>query len=212
MSLRLIARKDFLDFAQKRSFWAASALFALFIVLWSYVYTSHSYNTGTAVDVVEYLKIASMMLVPLIGLFVGYSAVAGERESGSLKLLLGLPHSRWEVLGGKFVARFVVALIPSLASFLLAAVFIFSQYGKFSFGPYLLLAAVTALLAAVYVAIGVGPSGLAKSNRRAAMLVVGAFALFELFWGSSSASSRISKPVPRGWCSHFRRGRISLSG
>lgn len=183
MSLRLVARKDFFDFARKKSFWAVSVVLSLLVVLWSYFYTIHSYSTGSAVDVVEYVYSAAQVLVPLIGLFVGYSAVAGERESGSLKLLLGLPHSRRDVFGGKFLSRCGVALVPSLASFLLAIVFIVSQFGRFSLGPYALFTAATVLLGAVYVAIGVGLSGLAKSNRRAGILAVGAFALFQLFWG-----------------------------
>ncbi|WP_223301598.1 hypothetical protein [Haladaptatus sp. R4] len=76
MSLRLVARKDFLDFARKKSFWAVSVVLALLVVLWSYFYTIHSYSTGTAVDVVQYVYSAAQVLVPLIGLFVGYSAVA----------------------------------------------------------------------------------------------------------------------------------------
>ncbi|MCO8246381.1 ABC transporter permease [Haladaptatus sp. AB643] len=183
MSLRLVARKDFLYFARKKSFWAVSAVLTLLVVLWSYFYTIHSYSTGTAVDVVQYVYSAAQVLVPLIGLFVGYSAVAAERESGTMKLLLGLPHSRRDVFGGKFISRCGVALIPSLASFLLAVVFIVSQFGRFSLGPYALFTAATVLLGAVYVAIGVGLSGLAKSNRCAGILAVGAFALFQLFWG-----------------------------
>jgi ABC-2 type transport system permease protein len=42
---------------------------------------------------------------PIVGVVVGYNAVSGGRESGSLKLLLSLPHSRADVVFGKVVGR-----------------------------------------------------------------------------------------------------------
>lgn len=54
------------------------------------------------------LTIASLMglstfLIPLIGLMMGHNAIAGEREAGSLDLLLSLPVPAGAVILGKFI-------------------------------------------------------------------------------------------------------------
>lgn len=212
MSLRLVVRKDFSDFVRSKAFWSVSAVFFLLIVGDAYFYTSHSYNSGTAVDVVLNLLSAARALVPLVALLVGYRALAGERESGTLKLLLGLPHSRRDVLYGKLVARCAVLFLPLVASFTLAVVLIVLQSGQFSLAPYVLFAGATVLLGVVFVAIAVGLSGTATTGRRAGVLAVGAFALFELFWGVivnlvayfKTGTSMMTFPLP-AWAYFVRR-------
>jgi len=44
----------------------------------------------------------AIYLVPLISLILGYDAIVGERERGSLDLLLALPITRLELLLGKY--------------------------------------------------------------------------------------------------------------
>src|SRR6185369_4501123 len=53
-------------------------------------------------------------LVPLIALLLGYDAIVGERERGSLELLLSMPITRFELLLGKF-AGLAAALAVSTA-------------------------------------------------------------------------------------------------
>ncbi|HEY6896152.1 MAG TPA: ABC transporter permease subunit, partial [Rhodocyclaceae bacterium] len=42
-------------------------------------------------------------LIPLIALILGFDAIVGERERGSLDLLLSMPITRFELLVGKFL-------------------------------------------------------------------------------------------------------------
>ncbi|MDZ7850465.1 MAG: ABC transporter permease subunit [Halodesulfurarchaeum sp.] len=69
------------------------------------------------------------MLVPIMALIAGYLAIAGERESGSLKILLGLPPSRGEVLAGKFLGRAAVVGIGVAAGFAISGVVTAALYG-----------------------------------------------------------------------------------
>jgi len=64
-----------------------------------------------------------------MALIAAYLAIAGERESGSLKLLLGLPPSRGEVLVGKFLGRSGVVAIGLVLGFLVSGVVTVAIYG-----------------------------------------------------------------------------------
>ena len=61
-------------------------------------------------------------LVPLIALILGYDAIVGEREEGSLDLLLSMPLTRIELLLGKFVGLACALAFSTLAGFGLAGI------------------------------------------------------------------------------------------
>jgi Cu-processing system permease protein len=61
-------------------------------------------------------------LVPLIALILGYDAVVGERERGSLDLLLSLPLTRLELLLGKYLGLAAALGFATVAGFGLVGV------------------------------------------------------------------------------------------
>ncbi|KAB7771517.1 ABC transporter permease [Xanthomonas maliensis] len=65
------------------------------------------------------------VLAPLMLVFLGYAAVARERERGTLRVLLLQGVARWQLLSGKLLALAVVAticLLPALVGLLPVAV------------------------------------------------------------------------------------------
>lgn len=212
MSGSLVARKEFGDALRTRTLRLVSAVFALLVVGDAYLYTAQSYHTGSAADVVLHFVPAARALVPLVGLAVGYRAVVGERASGSIKILLGLPHSRRDVVRGKLLGRCVVVALPLLASFALAAALVASQYGGFALVPFAGFVLLTLLLGVAFVALGVGVSAATATPRRAAAAAVGAFALVELFWGALvnlvgyavTGSASMTYPLP-AWAYFVQR-------
>ena len=81
------------------------------------------------------LTIASLVslviyLVPLIALMLGYDAIVGERERGSLELLLSMPITRFELLLGKYLGTGRGAGLSTLAGFGLAGVLLSYQIGQ----------------------------------------------------------------------------------
>ena len=54
-------------------------------------------------------------LVPLIALLLGFDAIVGERERGSLDLLLAYPITRGELLLGKYLGLALALALAILA-------------------------------------------------------------------------------------------------
>lgn len=183
MSAIAVAKKDFRDAVRSRGLIALTAIFVIFTVGGAYISVFISGllgdEGGSTLDLIVALQTPASFLVPIIALLIGYGAVAGERESGSLKFLLGLPHTRRDVVLGKVVGRTGVVAVSILIGFAVGIVAIFAFTGSFSPVEYVVFTVLTVLLGFVYVCIGVGLSSMTKSTTRAA---VGAFGLLGLFW------------------------------
>ncbi|MDL5362896.1 ABC transporter permease [Halalkalicoccus sp. NIPERK01] len=192
MSWRVVARKDFED--SIRSWWIV-ALSALFVVL--FVVPAYFLAEGVGGAVVEQTGeqissdafislLASFVafLIPIVAIVLAYASVAGERDSGTLKLLLALPHSRRDVVLGKIVGRSAVIVLPVLVGFLAAAVVFLITPVSLEAGNYLAFALLSALLGVVFVSLSVGISAAAGTRRQAMLGNVGIYVIFSLFWGS----------------------------
>lgn len=59
----------------------------------------------------------SIYLIPLIALMLSFDAIVGERERGTLLLLLTYPVSRWQVICGKFCGHFAIIAIAILVGY-----------------------------------------------------------------------------------------------
>ncbi|MFC7156573.1 ABC transporter permease subunit [Halomarina halobia] len=179
-----VARKDFRDAIRSRTLLSLTVLFVLFVAGASFLFVEvlplPLNSTGV---LLTSLLTPTSVLVPLIGLLVGYRAVVGERESGSLKLLLSLPYTRGDVLFGKLVGRAGVVFVSVVVGFLTGAVAVLALLRGFDPSVYLAFLAVTLLYALAFVAIGVGISAATASTTRAAVVAFGAFVLFQFLWG-----------------------------
>ncbi|MCL7419024.1 MAG: ABC transporter permease, partial [Halalkalicoccus sp.] len=125
---------------------------------------------------------SAVFFVPLIGLGLGYNAIGGERERGSLKFLLGLPHTRGDVVAGKFLGRTAVITVAILVGYATAAGVSILTTDSFSPDIFALYTLLTLLYGAVYVAVGIGASAFMKSRKTAFGVAIGLYMLFLLFW------------------------------
>ena len=187
MSTIAIAKKDFQDAVRSRGLIALTVIFVLFTVGGAYISTAISGlldgEGESTLDLIIALQSPASFLVPIIALLIGYGVVAGERESGSLKFLLGFPHSRRDVVFGKIIGRPAVGSISILIGFAAGMVAIFAFTGSISPVEYVVFTLLTVLLGFVYVCIGVGLSSMTRSTTRAAVGAFGLLALFWLLWG-----------------------------
>jgi ABC-2 type transport system permease protein len=189
VSLEAVARKDFEDAVRSRWLLGLTALFVALVSAAAWVVNPGPGQTASTNALLNSLFIRDALvttLMPLIALVIAYSAVVGERESGSLKLLLSLPHSRAEVVFGKVLGRSAALTVALLVGFLLPAVVLGAGALRFTFDPvaYLGYTLLTAVLGVVFVAIAVGFSAATASQRIA---IGGAIALYFLFvplWGA----------------------------
>lgn len=185
MSWDVVAKKDFQDAVRSRVFWALSALFLLLVFLIVASYVSFDIVSGgdpSSVGLIFFVANSLGLFVSLTAIVICYKSIAGERESGSVKILLALPHTRKDVVIGKIVGRTAVLALPVVVALLVGAL-----AGMVFLGDVALLATVAftivaLLFAAAYVGIVVGLSAVTGSTGKAASLAVAFFLVFELFW------------------------------
>jgi len=182
-----VAKKDFRDAVQSRALWGLVAVFVLLLLLTTYAYTQVPELFGPTPEatfggLIFFTVGITSLFVPLAALVVCYKSVAGERELGSIKILLSLPLTRSDAFFGKFVGRTGVLAfglgIGLLAGLGIGSVLLGTVDPIALFG-FLLL---TLTFAAVYSGVMVSLSALTGSTTRATTLAIGFFIVFELLW------------------------------
>lgn len=187
MSWQVVARKDFEDAVRSRWLIALTAFFVLLVGAVVFVVRPAPGETVSSNQVLNSLFIKDALvttLVPLIALVTAYNAVVGERSSGSLKLLLSLPHSRADVVFGKVLGRSAAFATPVVVGFLLPGVVL--AVGPLQFDPvaFLGFTLLVVLLGAAFVSIAVGFSSATASHRLAVAGAIGIYFLFVPLWGA----------------------------
>ena len=103
----VIAFKEFKDTA--RSFWllAGSCLFVLtsLSVIYGVAALGGDFTFRPLTSVMNSLLILDVFLIPLIAVLMAYDAFVGEKEQGTLLLLLTYPVSRTALLVGKLLGQ-----------------------------------------------------------------------------------------------------------
>ncbi|VTT86607.1 Nitrous oxide reductase maturation transmembrane protein NosY [Halorubrum sp. DM2] len=197
MSLPAVARKDLRETVQSRGMIALIALFSLLVSVLAFIVRPTGQNEQFATEALLSFFVGPVLvtyLVPLVGVVVGYGAVSGERESGSLKLLLSLPHSRADVVFGKVVGRGAALALAVFAGFLLPAAVLIVVPVTFNAGAFLGYTVFAAALGVVFVSISVGCSAASSTQLRALIGSIGVYVLFVLLW--SVLTGRLVGAVP----------------
>ncbi|WP_256296234.1 ABC transporter permease [Haloarchaeobius salinus] len=193
MSATLVARKDFQDASRSKVLWILSALYVLFIsaMVWAFSEfesllaggdAAAAAQQGVSFNLYLFMAGATTLFISATALVVSYKSIAGERESGQLKLLLGLPHSRRDVLLGKVVGRTGVLAVPVLLGFAVALLVAFVIGVDVVVTEYVVFALLTVLYALVYVSIVVGVSAMANTTTQATAGAISIFVVLEVLW------------------------------
>lgn len=178
MSWLVVARKDFQDAVRSKTLWAVTVVFVLLTAGPAYVLGWLSGGLFGARLYMGYLVPAASFVVSLVALLVGYRSIVGERDTGTVKLLLALPHSRRDVLLGKVAGRFAVVGVAAAIAFGLTALILYGSLSGFPAGAYLVFVGLTLTFALTFVALAVGLSASADSSSTVA---AGAFGLYAAF-------------------------------
>lgn len=182
MTWPTIARKEFADALGSRMLWAIVIIIALMTSLSAGLSLLIPEMEPDAAVAIGGASQFAALLVPIMALIAAYLAIAGERESGSLKVLLGLPPSRGEVLVGKFLGRSGVVAIGLVLGFLVSGVVTVAIYGGLPLTAFVGTTALTALLGVSFVGIAIGISALTATRARAMTLAITAYLGLTLLW------------------------------
>lgn len=178
-----IARKDFADAGRSRLLWVLTGLLVLLIAGLSAIpYVLASDGRPPFENGLVFLYSPIGFLIPIVGLIVGYRAIVGERESGSIRFLLGLPNTRRDVLLGKLVGRTAVVAVPTVIGFAVGGLVLALLYEGFAVGAYLGLFAFTVVMGLVYVAIALGVSASVDSRAKALAVVATLYVVVDIAW------------------------------
>jgi ABC-2 type transport system permease protein len=120
----IVAKKEFTDAITSKRFWLIVGLFLLLYVVNIYA-TSLGFRMGLLGPTRLFLQAGSSVvstmsiMAPLLGVALAFSAISGEREKGTLKVLLSRPIYREDVINGKIISSLaLIALTVTVTSFL----------------------------------------------------------------------------------------------
>lgn len=177
-----IAAKEFRDRLRNRWVLAVALVFMAFSL--AITYFGGAQQGAVGVRSIEF-TIASLVslviyLIPLIALLLGFDAIVGERERGSLDLLLSLPLTRVELLLGKYLGLAGALTASTLGGFGVVALLLWQQSGGAGLFHYIGFMLSSVLLGLAFLSLAVLLSVLASERTRASGLAIATWFFFVL--------------------------------
>lgn len=182
--IKVIAAKEFRDRIRNRWVIAVAVIFTLFALAIAYFGSAQQGEVGVRSIEVTIASLVSLViyLIPLIALILGYDSIVGERERGSLDLLMSMPITRLELLLGKFLGLSTALTSSTLAGFGLVGLLLAYQIDSsvaYHFGGFMLSAI---LLGLVFLSLAVMVSVMAKDRARASGAAIAVWFFFVLVY------------------------------
>ncbi len=176
----IVAAKEFRDRIRNRWVLAVTFVFTAFALVIAYFGAAQQGAVGFRGIEVTIASLASLViyLVPLIALILGFDAIVGERERGSLDLLLSMPLTRFELLVGKFAGLAAALACSTVAGFGVVGVLLGFRLSPQAWFHYAGFIASSVLLGLVFLSLAVTLSVFASDRARASG---GAIALWFFF-------------------------------
>jgi len=104
----------------------------------------------------------------ILAILLGMGAVAGEKERGTVAMILSKPMSRWAFILSKFSAQIIVYTLGFAIATLGAYYYTIVLFGPFAFGDFLIISLLLELWLLTYVAITLLGSTIGKTTGAAA--------------------------------------------
>lgn len=181
-----VARRELRSASRATATWVLAGGFLLFFLAATSAYlliAGGGGRVGLAPGLVYMLRGPTGVLVSLAAVLFGYAAVVGERERGSLKLVLALPHSRSEAVFGKLAGRSALLLGALSVALFVGALRMLVSHPDFGFPVYAGFALATLLYGFAYLSLAVAVSAAATSTTAAAVAAFGLWVVLEFLWG-----------------------------
>ncbi|NMG45765.1 ABC transporter permease subunit [Aromatoleum toluvorans] len=185
MELRQIATlagKEFWDRIRNRWVLAVALVFTVFALVIAYFGGAQQGTVGFRSIEFTIASLVSLViyLVPLIALVLGFDAIVGERERGSLDLLLSMPITRFELLLGKYLGLAAALAFSTVAGFGLVAIVLSAQLNLAALMHYFGFMLSSVLLGLAFLSLAVMVSVFAADRTRASGFAIALWFLFVL--------------------------------
>ena len=177
-----LAAKEFSDRVRKRWVLAVALVFTVFSLAITYFGSAAQGQIGPRSIEATIASLVSLViyLIPLIALLLGFDAIVGERERGSLDLLLALPITRLELLLGKYLGLAAALVLSTLAGFSLVATLLWQRFGAAGLYHYGGFVFSSVLLGLAFLSLAMLLSVLARDRTRASGLAIALWFLLVL--------------------------------
>ncbi|QDX82172.1 hypothetical protein B9N43_13520 [Denitratisoma sp. DHT3] len=177
-----LAGKEFWDRLRNRWVLAVALVFAVFALVIAYFGSAQQGAAGFRSIELTIASLVSLViyLIPLIALLLGFDAIVGERERGSLDLLLSMPITRLELLLGKYLGLAGALSFSTVLGFGLAGLLIsfhLDLSGLFHYAGFMLS---SILLGLAFLSLAVMLSVFAADRTRASGMAIATWFFFVL--------------------------------
>jgi Cu-processing system permease protein len=177
-----LAGKEFWDRIRNRWVLAVALVFTVFALVIAYFGGAQQGAVGFRSIELTIASLVSLViyLIPLIALVLGFDAIVGERERGSLDLLLSMPITRFELLLGKYLGLAAALAFSTVAGFGLVAVVLSAQLDLNALFHFFGFVASSVLLGMAFLSLAVMLSVFAADRTRASGAAIAMWFFFVL--------------------------------
>ena len=182
MQIFTLATKEFRDRFRNRWVLAVALVFTVFSLVITYFGGAQQGQIGMKSIEITITSLVSLViyLIPLIALLLGFDAIVGERERGSLDLLCAMPITKLEILLGKYLGLAATLALSTTLGFSLVAFLLFKQFGWNGLNFYLMFIGSSILLGLAFLSLAVLMSVIAKERTRASGMAIALWFFFVL--------------------------------
>jgi len=173
-----IAKKEILDNIRNKWIIVLTIIFTTLTLVVSYFGSIFSQGWQDFGATISGMMSLVQFLIPIIALMLGYNAIIGEIQKGSMSSLISLPINRLEILLGKFLGLGGVLTITTFIGFGVAGIVIAINVSNVNYIDYLIFIVSTVLLGLVFLSLALFFSTLFKKRSTA---MGGAILLWFLF-------------------------------
>lgn len=178
-----IGKKEFMDNFRNKWIIILSIIFAILVVIISY-FGSQGFGQdwSSLENTIGGLEGIVTLIIPIISLMLGYAAIVGEIEKGSMSSLLALPVNRYEIILGKFLGLGSVICSTILIGFGISGIIIALNAPSSDYTPYLSFIGISILIGLAFLSVSMFFSTLFKKRSSAMGGAIFLWFFFSIIW------------------------------
>ena len=178
-----IGKKEFMDNFRNKWIIILSIIFAMLVVIVSY-FGSQGFGQdwSSLENTIGGLEGIVTLIIPIISLMLGYAAIVGEIEKGSMSSLLALPVNRYEIILGKFLGLGGVICSTILIGFGISGIIIALNAPSSDYTPYLSFIGISILIGLAFLSVSMFFSTLFKKRSSAMGGAIFLWFFFSIIW------------------------------